>query len=103
MEYVITTANFEQEVLKSELPVVVDFWAAWCGPCRMLAPVIAGIAKDYEGKIKVGKINVDEQMPLAAKFNVNTIPTLMLFKKGAGKVVSIGYKSREELLPLLGL
>jgi thioredoxin 1 len=103
MEYTITTDNFEQEVLGSELPVLVDFWAPWCGPCRMIAPVLEGIAKDFEGKIKIAKVNIDEQMPLAAKYKVSSIPTLMLFEKGEGRLIAVGYKSREELLELAGL
>lgn len=103
MEYTITVDNFEEEVLKADIPAVVDFWAAWCGPCRMIQPVLSQIAKDFEGKIKVCRVNVDEQTQLAAQFKVNTIPILMLFKEGKGEIVSIGFKSREELLPLLGL
>lgn len=81
-EIVITEQNFEEEVVNSELPVLVDFWAAWCGPCRMVAPIVAQIAEEQEGVIKVGKVDVDEQPALAARFGVMSIPTLMVFKGG---------------------
>ena len=73
-EVTITTENFEQEVLQSELPVLVDFWATWCGPCKMLAPVVEQIANEYQGIIKVGKVNVDEEQPLAMQFGIMSIP-----------------------------
>ncbi len=98
MEIVITTENFENEVLKSDLPVLVDFWATWCGPCRMLAPVLEEIAKEYDGKIKVGKVNVDEQMGLAIKFRVESIPTLMLFKNGELIKKSLGFMEKDEVI-----
>ena len=72
-ELVITKDNFEKEVLNSDVPVLLDFWAAWCGPCRMLAPAVSEIAEEYSGKVKVGKINVDEQIELAMKFNITSI------------------------------
>ena len=81
-EITITAANFEEEVLKSDLPVLVDFWATWCGPCRMLAPVIAQIAEEQDGKVRVGKVNVDEQPQLAARFGIASIPTVMVFRNG---------------------
>ena len=89
-EIVLTEQNFEQEVLKSDIPVLVDFWATWCGPCRMLAPTIAKIAEEQEGKIKVGKIDVDEEPELAAKYGIASIPTLMVFKNGEVAKTSIG-------------
>ncbi len=98
MEVVITAENFETEVLKSEIPVLVDFWATWCGPCRMLAPVLEEIAKEYDGKVKVGKVNVDEQMGLALKFRVESIPTLMLFKNGELVKKSLGYMEKPEVI-----
>ena len=96
-EITITEKNFEQEVINSTLPVLVDFWASWCGPCRMLAPVIEEIAEEYEKEIKVGKINVDEERALAIQFGIESIPTVLLFK--AGKVVakSVGFRTKEQL------
>ena len=82
MEYTFTTDNFETEVLGSDVPVLVDFWATWCMPCRMLAPVIEEIASENEGKIKVGKVNVDENPDLARKYRVMSIPTVLVFKNG---------------------
>ncbi|MHB8106701.1 MAG: thioredoxin [Candidatus Cryosericum sp.] len=81
-EIVATTANFQSEVLSSSLPVLVDFWAAWCAPCRMIAPVVAEIANDYAGKLKVAKLNVDDNQEIAARYGVMSIPTLALFKGG---------------------
>ena len=81
-EISITAENFEDEVLKSELPVLVDFWAEWCGPCKMIAPAVAQLALKYEGKVKVAKVNVDEASSVASMFNISSIPTLVIFKKG---------------------
>ncbi len=83
-EHVITLTkeNFEQEVLKAEQPVLVDFWASWCGPCRMVSPLIDQLAEEYAGRAKVGKVNVDEQAALAVDYNVMTIPTIIIFKNG---------------------
>ena len=100
-EIKITNANFEEEVLKSELPVLVDFWAAWCGPCRMLAPAVAQIAAECEGKIKVGKVNVDEEVELAQRFGIMSIPTVLVFKDGKKTEQSIGLVPKEKLLALL--
>ena len=97
MELVLTKNNFEEEVIKSEVPVLVDFWATWCGPCRMLSPVIEEIAKEYEGKIKVGKVNVDEQMGLAIKYRVEVIPTLIMFKNGEIEKRTTGFFEKEEV------
>lgn len=103
MEIKITKDNFEEEVIKSELPVVVDFWADWCGPCKMLTPVIEELSKDFEGKIKVGKINVDEEEELAMKFKVASIPTVMKFENGEITKSSIGFRTREQLTEILEL
>ncbi|MBQ5952795.1 MAG: thioredoxin [Lachnospiraceae bacterium] len=100
-EIKITNANFEEEVLKSELPVLVDFWAAWCGPCRMLAPAVAQIAAECEGKVKVGKVNVDEEPELAQRFGIMSIPTVLVFKDGKKTEQSIGLVPKEKLLALL--
>lgn len=85
-EIILNTSNFDKEVLNSEMPVLVDFWAVWCGPCRAVAPIIEDLAKEYEGKIKVGKVNVDENNELASRYNVMSIPTMKFFK--GGKIVN---------------
>ena len=82
MANIFTDSNFQQEVLNSELPVVVDFYADWCGPCKMIGPVIEQLAEAYAGKIKVGKVNVDENMELASKYRIMSIPAIMFFKNG---------------------
>jgi thioredoxin 1 len=81
-EMKVTTSTFEAEVVKSAIPVVADFWAEWCGPCRMIAPVLKELAKDYKDKLKVAKINVDEEPDLASRFGIQSIPTLLFFKGG---------------------
>jgi len=93
----ITKDNFDTEVLQSDKPVLVDFWAAWCGPCRMVAPIVDEIAGEYEGKLKVGKINVDEQSELAEKFRVMSIPTFIVFKNGQIAESFMGARSKESI------
>ena len=100
-EITLTKDNFAKEVKESQIPVLVDFWAPWCGPCRMLGPVVAEIAEEYEGRVKVGKVNVDDEPELAAAFNVSSIPTIIVVKNGAVAEVSIGYKPKSELVKLI--
>ena len=103
MEVTITKENFEQVVLKSDKPVLVDFWATWCGPCKMLSPIIEEVRKETEGKAVVGKINVDEQQELAMQFGVMSIPTLLVFKNGEIVKKRIGFIPKQAVLGLLDL
>ncbi len=93
--------NFESEVLKSSTPVLVDFWAEWCGPCKMLSPIIDQLAGELQGKMKIGKINVDEESELAGQFNVMSIPTLLIFKNGAAVDQIVGAMPKDRLLAQL--
>lgn len=86
----ITDQNFENEVIQSEIPVLIDFWAAWCGPCRMIAPIVEELAVEYQGKLKVGKLDVDDNQNTSIKYGVRSIPTLLLFKNGEVKDTIIG-------------
>lgn len=97
----ITSENFEKEVLNSELPVLVDFWASWCGPCKMMSPIVEEIAKEMDGKAKVCKINVDEEQSLAIKYGIMSIPTFLVFKEGKVIVTKIGMQDKEELKSLI--
>ena len=97
MEITLTKTNFEVEVLKSDKPVLVDFWAPWCGPCRMLAPVLAEVATEKGDKIKVGKVNVDENPELAAQYGISGIPAILLFKDGKVAATSVGFKPKVEV------
>ena len=90
-------ADFEELVLKSELPVLVDFWASWCGPCKMVAPVLEELAADYGGKVKVLKVNVDENPDTASRYSIMSIPTMILFKNGEPIQTLIGFRNKEEL------
>ena len=100
-EITITEKNFESEVLHSDIPVLLDFWASWCGPCRMIAPILEEIARENEGRIKVGKCNVDEQMALATRFGIVSIPTLMVFRNGELTNKALGAMPKEQILALL--
>lgn len=96
MEYKFDANNFEEEVLKSDKPVLVDFYADWCGPCKMMAPIVEGAAEEFEGKLKVGKCNVDDNMALAQKYRVASIPAFMIFENGQVKETMIGAMSEDE-------
>ena len=97
----LTKENFDQEVLQSEQTVLVDFWASWCGPCRMVSPLIDELANDFQGKAKVGKVNVDEQQELAKKYRVMTIPTVAVFKNGEVVEKKVGAYPKEEFAQML--
>lgn len=97
----LTKANFAAEVLKSAQPVLVDFWADWCGPCKMIAPVLDELATDFAGRARVGKVNIDEAPELAAQYGVQSIPTLLFFKRGQVSEQLVGAKSKRELKSIL--
>ena len=94
----LTNANFEDFIAKADKPVLVDLWASWCGPCKMLSPLVDQLAEEYADKLLVGKVNVDEAADIAMAFNVNSIPTLLLFKDGELKDTSIGYVPKNVLV-----
>ena len=100
-EIILNKDNFESEVLKSDMPVLVDFWAAWCGPCKMLAPTIAELAEEYKGKVKVCKYNIDDDASIAIKYGVVSIPTLLLFKNGEVVDKSVGFVPKAEIEAML--
>ena len=100
-ELTLTKNNFEAEVMQSRLPVLIDFWASWCGPCRMLAPVIEQIAEETAGSVKVGKVNVDEEPELAAAFQVASIPTLVAIRDGKITQTAVGVQPKDRILDML--
>lgn len=98
---ILNNGNFDTEVINSSIPVLVDFWASWCGPCRMVAPILSQLAEEYEGKIKIGKVNVDEERELAAAYKVMSIPTLFLVKDGKIVDQAIGARPKSELKKMI--
>ena len=102
MEIELTNENFDAEVLQSELPVLVDFWATWCGPCMMLGPTVAEVAAEYAGRVKVGKVNVDNAPELAARYGITSIPALLLFNKGEVVRTSVGFVPKADVVAMLG-
>ncbi len=100
-EIILTSDNFDKEVLQSEIPVLVDFWATWCGPCRMVAPIISEIAEEFHGKAKVCKVDVDEQSALAIRYGIQSIPTVIIFKDGKIADTVIGYRPKDAYTKLL--
>jgi len=97
----VTDSTFEDKVLKSDVPVLVDYWAEWCGPCKMIAPVLEEIADEYEGKLKIAKLNIDENQQTPPRFNIRGIPTLMLFKNGDVDSTKVGALSKSQLTAFL--
>jgi thioredoxin 1 len=100
VEVTVTKENFEAEVVNSDIPVVIDFWAEWCVPCKMIGPVLAEISEEYKGKLKVAKVNVDEAGELASEYNIISIPTLMVFNKGEVVKQQVGAVSRDVIIGL---
>ena len=100
-EIIITKDNFEAEVLQADKPVLLDFWATWCGPCKMLAPVIEQVAAEVEGRAKVGKVNVDDEPELAEAFRINSIPTLVVMKGGKAVNSAVGFRPKEQIIAML--
>ena len=99
--FVITELNFDEEVVKSALPVLLDFWAPWCGPCKMISPIIDELSKEYEGKVKIGKVNTDENLNLTSKLQISSIPTLLFYKDGKPVQRIVGYRSKEDIKKMI--
>ena len=97
----VTDANFDEQVVNSDIPVLVDFWAAWCGPCKMIAPLLDQLAGDYEGKITIAKVDVDANKETPAKFNVRGIPTLLIFKNGNVEATKVGALTKPQLVEFI--
>ena len=97
----ITDSNFESEVIKSNIPVLIDFWATWCGPCKAIAPIVEDLAKEYDGKIKIGKVDVDDNQQTAIKYGVRSIPTLLLFKEGKVNDMIVGAVPKMQIVKKL--
>jgi thioredoxin 1 len=93
----LTEENFSDQVLKSSTPILVDFWAEWCGPCKMIAPVLDELAAEYDGKVKIGKVNIDEHQQIAINYGINSIPTLLFFKNGQVADQVVGMRSKRDL------
>lgn len=100
-ELEITKNNFTDEVMNSDIPVLLDFWATWCGPCRMISPIVKELAEEYSGKLKVGKVNVDEEAELASTFGITSIPTIVLIKNGKTVNSSIGFMTKDQLVKMI--
>lgn len=100
-ELEITKNNFTDEVMNSDMPVLLDFWATWCGPCRMISPIVKELAEEYSGKLKVGKVNVDEEAELASAFGITSIPTIVLIKNGKTVNSSIGFMTKDQLVKMI--
>ena|SRR3989339_734101 len=101
MAHVFNDNNFDQEVLKSQLPVLVDFWATWCGPCQMQGPIVEKLATEFEGKVKIGKMDVDEANKTASQFRIMSIPTMIVFKNGQPVAQKVGFQSEANLREML--
>lgn len=97
----VSDASFEEDVLKSEIPVLVDFWAEWCGPCKMIAPILEEISTEYDGKLKIAKLNIDENSGTPPQFGIRGIPTLILFKNGQAEATKVGALSKSQLAAFL--
>lgn len=97
----ITDANFESEIIKSNIPVLIDFWAAWCGPCKVIAPIVEDLAKEYDGKVKVGKVDVDDNQQTAIKYGIRSIPTLLIMKNGKVNDTIVGAVPKAQIVQKL--